>query len=410
MEASVNLADMRESAEDRPTVADPSTLPLPENKLYYPALDGLRAIAVLLVFSTHYLWPWLPPWLNWGRIGVDVFFVLSGFLITGILYDSSNRKDRYRVFYKRRALRIFPLYFLVLLLPVLLEPLFRWRLHSALWLWPVYAGNYSRFIWPMDVHGTDTAFEVLRATRPGLESFAWNLNHLWSLCIEEQFYLVWPLVVYSFSERRRLRNLCLTAVVVVLLFRWLATILLPGRWIDIGFLYFTTPLRADALLLGGAIALALRGPEARYVRALARPLALSLIGAFAIWEIVSRSHFGHFVDPVWSSFHNPLYATFAALLSAVFIAMSIDPTRRLFQWLNIDILRAIGQRSYGFYIYHLLLMSFFAAIARTITRGHKGIAAALLPVVALVGTLVISWISFRYFEAPLLRLKARFAR
>jgi peptidoglycan/LPS O-acetylase OafA/YrhL len=348
--------------------------------------------------------------LNWGRIGVDIFFVLSGFLITGILYDSSNRTDRYLVFYKRRGLRIFPLYFLVLLLPAFLEPLFHWRLHPALWLWPVYAGNYARFLWPMDVHGTETAFEIVRSTRVGLESFTWNLDHLWSLCIEEQFYLVWPLIVYSLSDRRKLRNLCIGVIIVVLLLRCLCTVFLPGRWADLGFLYFTTPLRADSLLLGGAIALALRGPEIRYVRAFARSLALLLAVAFAIWEIASRSHYGHFVDPVWSSFHNPLYATFASLVGAALIAMTIDPTRTLYRWLNCEILRAIGQRSYGFYVYHLLLISLYAAIVRAMAHGHKGIAGALLPAVALVGTLIVSWISFRYFEAPLLRLKARFAR
>jgi peptidoglycan/LPS O-acetylase OafA/YrhL len=90
--------------------------------------------------------------------------------------------------------------------------------------------------------------------------------------------------------------------------------------------------------------------------------------------------------------------------------MTIDPARTLYRWLNRGVLRAIGQRSYGFYVYHLLLISFYAAIARTLAHGHKGIAGALLPAVAVAGTLIVSWISFQYFEAPLLRLKARFAR
>jgi peptidoglycan/LPS O-acetylase OafA/YrhL len=399
---------LAQSEKRHPVAVDPPALPPPENKLYYPALDGLRAVAVLMVFTTHYL-P-LPQFLNWGRVGVDIFFVLSGFLITGILYDSAKRRDRYSVFYKRRFLRIFPLYYLVLLLPVLMEPIFRWRLHPALWLWPVYAGNYSPFFWPHDVHGTDTAFELLRSTRAGLQWFTWNLDHLWSLCVEEQFYLVWPLIVYSLSDRKRLRNLCIAAVIVVLLLRWLCAMMLPPGWIDLGLLYFTTPLRADSLLLGGAIALALRGPEARYLGALARPLALLLAVAFVLWEALSYWRFGHLIDPVWSSFHNPGFATFAALLAAGLITESIDPTRTLYRWLNTTILRAIGRRSYGFYVYHLVLMSVYTAIARAISFGHKGVAGALLAPVALAGTLIVSWISFRYFEAPLLRLKARFAR
>lgn len=395
------------SAKQHRLEVDSSALPPPENKLYYPALDGLRAVAVLMVFTTHYL-P-LPQFLNWGRMGVDIFFVLSGFLITGILYDSASRKDRYSVFYKRRVLRIFPLYYLILLLPVLMEPIVRWRLHPALWLWPSYAGNYARFLWPNDVHGTDTIFEILRSTRTSLQWFSWNLDHLWSLCVEEQFYLAWPLIVYSLSERKRLRNLCIASFVVVLLLRWLCTVMVAPSSIHVGLLYFATPLRADSLLLGGAIALALRGPEARWIGALARPLALFLTVAFVLWEAVSYQRFGHLIDPVWSSYHNPAYATFAALLAAVLIAMSIDPSSTLYRWLDTRVLRAVGQRSYGFYVYHLVLISVFAAVARAISFGHKGVAGALLVPVALAGTLIVSWISFQYFEAPLLRLKARFA-
>jgi peptidoglycan/LPS O-acetylase OafA/YrhL len=132
--------------------------------------------------------------------------------------------------------------------------------------------------------------------------------------------------------------------------------------------------------------------------------------AFVVWETLSYRQFAHLIDPIWSSYHNPIFATFAALLAAVLIAMSIDSTRTLYRWLDTHLLRAIGQRSYGFYVYHLVLGSVFAAIARAISFGHKGIAGALVPLVALIGTLTVSWTSFWYFEAPLLRLKARLAR
>lgn len=404
----MRVAHANESVRHRRVGSGSPSISPPENRIYYPALDGLRAIAVFMVFTNHYL-P-LPRFLNWGRVGVDIFFVLSGFLITGILYDSADRKNRYSVFYRRRALRIFPLYYLVLLLPVLVEPLVRWKLHPALWLWPVYAGNYSRLLWPADVHGSDTVFEVLHSTQLRFQSLSWSMVHLWSLCVEEQFYLVWPLVVYSLSDRRRLRNLCIAAVVIVLLLRWLCTLMLTPPWINVGLLYFATPLRADSLLFGGAIALALRGPEARYVGTLVRPVGVLLFGGFLAWEAVSYRRFGHLIDPVWSSLHNPIYATFASLLAAVLIAMSIDPTRTLYRWLNTNMLRAIGQRSYGFYVYHLVLIAVYGALARAISFGHKGVAGALLAPVAFVGTLIVSWISFRYFEAPLLRLKDRVAR
>lgn len=100
-------------------------IPPPENKLFYPALDGFRAVAVLLVFSEHYEGE-VHPLLSWGWAGVDLFFALSGFLITGILYDTRNTEHRFKNFYMRRALRILPLYYGVLLLAVITTPIFHW--------------------------------------------------------------------------------------------------------------------------------------------------------------------------------------------------------------------------------------------------------------------------------------------
>ena len=170
-------------------------LPPPENRVIYPAFDGLRAVAVLLVFVYHYV----PGTLNWGWIGVDIFFVLSGFLITGILYDSRERVHRYRVFYIRRTLRIFPLYYLVLLVPALLWPVFRWAWHPADWMWLAYLGNYIRLLNPADYVQNHSLFETLQS-----QSIPWlslSYDHLWSLSVEEQFYVVWPLVVFTLRGR-----------------------------------------------------------------------------------------------------------------------------------------------------------------------------------------------------------------
>jgi peptidoglycan/LPS O-acetylase OafA/YrhL len=306
-------------------------------------------------------------------------------------------------------LRIFPLYYLALLLPLLMEPYFHWKLHPALWLWPAYLGNYARFIWPGGFHGANTAFEVLRSIGNASPPVTWNLDHFWSLCVEEQFYLVWPMVVFSLRDRVRLRNLCLAIVFAVPLLRWLCLMALPSRLIDIGFIYSVTPLRADSLMFGGAVALALRGPEALRVRAFVKPAAWALGTIFVLWQAASRLSFGHLIDPVWSSLHNPLFATFNAFFAGALILGSIEPGRGLYRFLNARTMRAVGRRSYGFYVYHLMLYSIFRITAIKLTLGHKGIAAAALPLIALVGTLLVSWVSFRYFEAPLLRLKKKWA-
>ena len=104
--SSVSVSAEPELAE--PVSSEPE-LPEPENKLRYPGLDGLRAFAVVLVFLEHYVLMFRRPAVGWGWAGVDIFFVLSGFLITGILFDTQRTTHRYRNFYVRRALRIFPL-------------------------------------------------------------------------------------------------------------------------------------------------------------------------------------------------------------------------------------------------------------------------------------------------------------
>ncbi len=384
---------------------DADVLPPPENRQYYPALDGLRAIAVLLVFASHYID--LPMALSWGFTGVDIFFVLSGFLITGILFDSQHRPHRYRVFYIRRTLRIFPLYYAVLLLPVLLYPVFRWQLHPAQWTWPLYLGNYARFVWQGAVGNNTSVFEDIRSE--AFPRFTWQIPHLWSLCVEEQFYLVWPFVVFTLRRRERVRNLCLSMVVLVPLLRWLALHVCSPRTIALGLLYRTTPLRADALLLGGAVALALRGTERERLLEMARPL-LALVAAVAVvLECLSRARFRHWIDPEWMKLHSAWGYTLLALGAAGIILLAVQPGTAVYRVCLHPWLRFLGVRSYGIYVYHLLLGQVWALLSVWLCLGHRGVAHLLLPFVALAGTVTVSWASFRYFESPLLRLKARFA-
>ena len=377
-------------------------LPPPENRVIYPAFDGLRAIAVLLVFVYHYI----PGTLNWGWIGVDIFFVLSGFLITGILYDSRERADRFRVFYIRRTLRIFPLYYLVLLVPALLWPLFHWEWHPADWMWPAYLGNYIRLLNPADYVQNHSLFETLQSrTVPWLSL---SYDHLWSLSVEEQFYLVWPLVVFSLRSRVTLRNCCLAAVAVAPLLRWGALHLFSAGLLDVGLLYHVTPLRADALMLGGAVALATRGPERQRVLALGWPLVAAVLVIFAVFETITYLHTGQPVNIAIFQRNSVFGFSAIALLASglILLAMIDSPVYRLCsnRWL-----RAIGQRSYGFYVYHLLFFAVWQRLAVALMLGHRRFTVEGTAMVALFGTLLLSWASFRWVEAPILRLKARLA-
>jgi peptidoglycan/LPS O-acetylase OafA/YrhL len=383
-------------------------LPGGENRRYYPALDGLRAIAVLMVFTTHYIG--LPAALNWGWTGVDLFFVLSGFLITGILYDSRHTRHRFRVFYIRRALRIFPVYYLVLVVGVLLYAVFHWQLHPGLWLWPAYLGNYARLIWPAEFTANTAVYEDLRSGLRLATPFFYHLDHLWSLCVEEQFYLVWPFVIFTVKDRVRLRNLCVAVVVAMPAIRLVCLIVQQKELIDLGLLHRVTPLRADSLLLGGAIALALRGPEREWVVALAKPVARALIGLLLALEIAFRLWTGQFIDSVYAGRHTPFAYSLLALFAGAVILLALDPRSRVYRVCMNSKLRALGQRSYGFYVYHLLLFSAFRWVALALCLGHKAYIDQATTVVALTGTIALSWMSFRYFERPLLRLKDRYAR
>lgn len=388
-------------------MAVPATPP-PENKLYYPALDGIRALAVLAVFVAHYLED-LPPPLRWGWAGVDIFFVLSGFLITGILYDTRNTENRFRVFYARRTLRIFPLYYGILLFGALLTPIFHWIWSPAWVLWFVYLGNYARFIWissPLFARG---ALEHLMAQPPYHHLTFLYLGHLWSLCVEEQFYLVWPLVVFSIRDRVRLRRLCLVVICATLLARIVCVFTVPKVYLDAGLLYRVTPLRIDAFLIGGLAALCLRGTEAKRMLRMARPTLLLFVAGFAAWEILYRALSGlnHFFYPDTTPVLMTIGYTLIDLFAAVLIVSVLRTKGVLFRIFDYRWARELGKISYGFYVFHDVFHGLWMGIAKNIVKGKLG-AEALSAVFALVGTTVIAYLSYRYFETPFLRLKSRF--
>lgn len=199
------------------------------------------------------------PWLGFGWCGVDLFFVLSGFLITGILIDTKETAHAFRNFYARRILRIFPLYYLTLavyfhVLPAaarLLSGFHRFQRTEELWYW-LYVCNWSPSI------GTAHAL----------------LTHLWSLSIEEQFYLFWPLLVFTLS-RRSVGRLCAAVIVLTPCLRlgYLLTVVGGGS-----LLYRITLFRIDTLAFGALCALLVRDPGRLRLAMQARPILLAAAG------------------------------------------------------------------------------------------------------------------------------------
>lgn len=238
----------------------------------FPALDGIRALAVTLVFINHY-----GGGAHGGRllnlinevrsrcwVGVDIFFVLSGFLITGILFDTREDSEYFKRFFARRSLRIFPVFYVVVAVLLVLTPVlhYQWRAGHLLFL--IYMGN---FFANHDV----TLYLVQSANHPTFQVF---LGHFWSLCVEEQFYLLWPIAIWLVRDRINLlwlaSGICMLAFALRCVMFVVAGPAKAETWI-----IRTLPFRMDTLLIGGILALLLRGPNADRWQRFCRPVLIA---------------------------------------------------------------------------------------------------------------------------------------
>jgi peptidoglycan/LPS O-acetylase OafA/YrhL len=333
---------------------------------HVPALDGLRAIAVLMVLLTHF-WPYSPgtPYLNrvaaFGWAGVDLFFVLSGFLISRILWVTAEQRGYYRSFYMRRTLRIFPLYYAVLtlvliglpLVTTLPEPLMRDR-----WMYFAYLSNIA------------------------LAAGGWQLflvDITWSLAIEEQFYLLWPTVV-RFLKGPRLIRLCIALIVVVPILRLWAWDPLGWRWI-----HMFTAFRLDAFAMGAVVGLV---PITKRVG-----LSVFWLGFAALAWLVLTASFGR---ETWQ------VASFGYSLTALTAAAAVRLAPET-AWLSWRPLRHIGVISYGMYLLHPLCAAVTSGLGERLSAPPV-ITRLILPTLATIG---VAQLSYWLWERPFLRMKDR---
>jgi peptidoglycan/LPS O-acetylase OafA/YrhL len=376
--------------------ADPIVESRPAKRTYFPALDGVRALAFLMVFAQHYLN------LPWGWAGVDIFFVLSGFLITGILYDSRDQPHRVGNFYIRRTLRIFPLYYGLMLLLVVSYPLMRWQWSWAWLVWPAYVGNFARGIHPFTLGSPLQMLADFQPLSGTIHSFQLYLGHFWSLCVEEQFYLIWPWIVFRIRDRRKLIFICVAFVVICPLMRMAGEHLLPQYMLEQEVLYRWTPFRIDALLLGGLIALIRRGPSAERLLKSARigfSIMVPFVAMYAVYFLL-HLHRG-LSSPVWVFTWGIVFVDWFA---ACLIVIALDPKSFVFRIFNHRALRWIGRISYGAYVYHDIFHPQIETVMEKLLPHHQKFGTAA---VALVLTLLVAWASFRWFETPFIRLKER---
>jgi peptidoglycan/LPS O-acetylase OafA/YrhL len=393
---------------DELIVTGNTTTTMPENRAFYPALDGLRAIAFLLVFGQHYFM------LPWGWTGVNIFFVLSGFLITGILYDTRNDTHRARNFYIRRALRIFPLYYAVVLGVVLTNPAFHWN-WSLYWLaWPCYIANFLPYIsHSMSVDQSPLQLAAFAWLRPlKTPQITFFLGHLWSLCVEEQFYFIWPWIVFWVKSRRALVRICSAVVILVPILRLIAQHEAPAWMLHADILDRATPFQVDSLLLGALIALLVRGEYSKILPKIGRTITVLflVVAACVVGAGVAHSY------PNWrAGYPYPGWMftwglTFVNLLTAGMILWGMERSSFFYNSLSLRPLRWMGRISYGAYVFHGIFQSIYWGIillagTRVKFIGHHPIFFTSL--LGLTSTVLLSWISFEYFESPFLNLKER---
>lgn len=378
----------------------------PGGFVHKPALDGVRGLAILLVLYDHLFWSnsaaahgilaVFAAVRDSSYAGVNLFFALSGFLISGILIDTLKTPHYFRNFYARRTLRIFPLYYGVLLLLLLLTR----PLHLIWSGWQYYDLTY-------------TANLALWRHNAPLNLGIFNINHFWSLQVEEQFYLVWPLVIFRVRKCESLVRVSLVLCGLILLLR-LFFVLMAGRagFRNIYMTYSPTFSCADNILFGCCLAALIRTRwRERTLHWAPRVLALCA-GSLLIYGI--RNHGLLFMtEPGLSRriFMPTIGFSLLGIASAALIAMTYISGSRTEYFFRNSVLRFFGRYSYGIYVFHYTLDQLLTGrIRRVVDADLHSKAAGVFAggVVVAAASVIVAVASYHLYEKRFLLLKRYF--
>lgn len=357
--------------------------------------------------------------ISGGWTGVDLFFVLSGFLITGILYDTKTSATFFKTFYIRRALRIFPLYYAVVFASLVLLPAIATHLPASAQAKLDRFGKIEGDEWMYWMYLSNFAIAQAGKFRHGI------LDISWSLAIEEQFYLVWPAVVFFFS-RATLVRICIGAMAFSLAFRcWL---LYAGA--NPVALHVLTPSRLDALAVGAFIALVIRNEGGiERLTSVARVL-IPVLGALILGDAAFRylTHSGRAGEEGLFSANLPEVQTAGLTIIAIFFGAVLvravaasrreldDPRARRSRLVKVfesRLLRSFGKYSYAMYLFHLPLRALVRDSALT-NKALPSIGETQVPaqiaftVVCIAITYGAAWLSWNLYEKHWLSLKRFF--
>ena len=384
---------------------------------HLPSIDGLRGIAVLLVMQYHF---WALPFSLYKRkptlllddgvalvfgagwIGVDLFFVLSGFLITGILLDVKGHGGYFRSFYARRTLRIMPVYFLFLAFVIFMIPLVPLfddgftvtsrtenLRNDQFWFW-TYLVNIAASLQSIHI-------------QPGFVNL-----HFWTLAVEEQFYLIWPLVVLVLN-RQRLAITCVAMIVAAAMLRIALTDGFASGVFNTNASAILMPTKMDTLALGALIAIMIRAGKLDDAARYAPFILTATVIVVAVFFLKNEGFALHDRDAKrWG--YTAVALLFASALVLVLKASSASLLSRV---LTSPVLRAFGKYSYAMYVVHLLV-SYELARQVVVNEWWRDVGGSQIPfniVFSLAATALtfgVAWLSWHLLEGPLLTQKKRF--
>jgi peptidoglycan/LPS O-acetylase OafA/YrhL len=332
----------------------------PPQTQHIDSLDGIRGVAVLMVLMLH------AGCFHNGWLGVDLFFVLSGFLITGILRKSRTQPFYWRRFYIKRATRIFPPIVLGIAVTALFWP------HASL----IGAAGYLLSLG-----------NVMDMTRFAIKP----IGHLWSLSVEEHYYLFWPFAILAMSKRQ-LKWLIGAIVVILPLARLLFTYRLPAH--DPYAIYLLTPFRIDGIAMGSLLALLLEEESWQEIlkKCAGTCFVLTSVVYLTLWTMVGHvNFFPHAYSPIF----NGVGYTLVALIAFFVIAYArLLPDAFATRILRNRLLRGIGVISYGVYVYSWILLVFMRRSFPSLSEFQTGVihVFVVIPVAAIL---------FKYYEQPI---------
>ena len=353
---------------------------------HVPALDGLRGVAMLMVVVYHFfrkeefVGPYLKHFINLGWVSIDMFFVLSGFLIGGILLETKGRKYFFRDFFVRRSLRVFPLYYGSIIILFTLIAIFPSEKYS-------YFVENKWYFWTY-THNILFAFDGWPRSDV--------INHFWTMAVEEQFYLVCPFVIY-FLSRRNVGLICGLAIVTAVIVRFNN----PSN----PYSHVFTLARKDALAIGVLTAILIRNRKTFLEKNTARIFWVSVAILMTLFWIEGGTRHKYVLIAQFGF-------TLASIIAACLITSSYSVGglgNTLRQVLGSAPLQFFGRYSYGIYIYHwILYRTAHPVVSEQLQNLGLPGANTISLFIALGLTVILSVITYHGFELPFLRLKSHF--